>query len=77
MLFYNASLKNDNLNASKIVIFLKGLASLLIIGNYSDEESYEDVSPSFLNKMMEDTPNYPFTSDEEGFEVNIGIPFRL
>ncbi|WBV70353.1 hypothetical protein PGH42_10100 [Legionella pneumophila] len=48
MFFYNASLKNDELNASKIAILVTGLASLLLIGNYSDEESYEDVSPSFL-----------------------------
>ncbi|HHT9876826.1 TPA: hypothetical protein ACT9J5_000893, partial [Legionella pneumophila] len=77
MFFYNASLKNDELNASKIAILVTGLASLLLIGNYSDEESYEDVSPSFLSRMMEDTPNYPFTFDDEGFEVNIGIPFQL
>ncbi|HHL3492327.1 TPA: hypothetical protein ACQ53F_001149 [Legionella pneumophila] len=77
MFFYNASLKNDDLNTSKLAIFLTGLASLLLIGNYSDEESYEDVSPTFLSRVMEDTPNYPFTSDEEGFEVNIGIPFQL
>ncbi|HAT1597777.1 TPA: hypothetical protein JAN72_11640 [Legionella pneumophila] len=77
MFFYNASLKNDDLNTSKLAIFLTGLASLLLIGNYSDEESYEDVSPTFLSQVMEDTPNYPFTSDEEGFEVNIGIPFQL
>lgn len=75
--FYNASLKNDELNASKIAILVTGLASLLLIGNYSDEESYEDVSPSFLSQLMNDPSNDPFTSDEEIFEVNIGLPFRL
>ncbi|BCZ98572.1 TPA: hypothetical protein JBE46_12610 [Legionella pneumophila subsp. pneumophila] len=77
MFFYNASLKNDELNASKIAILVTGLASLLLIGNYSDEESYEDVSPSFLSQLMNDPSNDPFTSDEEIFEVNIGLPFRL
>ncbi|HCJ1054266.1 TPA: hypothetical protein NQN32_002676 [Legionella pneumophila] len=77
MFFYNASLKNDELNASKIAILVTGLASLLLIGNYSDEESYEDVSPSFLSQPMNDPSNDPFTSDEEIFEVNIGLPFRL
>lgn len=77
MFFYNASLKNDELNASKIAILVTGLASLLLIGNYSDEESYEDVSPSFLSQLMNDPFNDPFTSDEEIFEVNIGLPFRL
>ncbi|HAT8251379.1 hypothetical protein SDA16_15255 [Legionella pneumophila serogroup 1] len=77
MFFTKTSLKNDDLNTSKLAIFLTGLASLLIIGNYDDEDTYEDVSPSFLSRMMEDTPNYPFTFDDEGFEVNIGIPFQL
>ncbi|HHU0036684.1 TPA: hypothetical protein ACT9ME_001882, partial [Legionella pneumophila] len=77
MFFYNASLKNDDLNTSKLAIFLTGLASLLIIGNYDDGDAYGDVSPSFLSQLMNDPSNDPFTSDEEIFEVNIGLPFRL
>ncbi|HFT3869708.1 TPA: hypothetical protein ACH3KJ_000988, partial [Legionella pneumophila] len=77
MFFTKTSLKNDDLNTSKLAIFLTGLASLLIIGNYDDEDTYEDVSPSFLSQIMNDPPEDPFTSDEELFEVNIGLPFRF
>ncbi|HAT8179841.1 TPA: hypothetical protein JA361_10330 [Legionella pneumophila] len=77
MFFTNTSLKNDDLNVSKIALFVTGLASLLIIGNYDDEDTYEDVSPSFLSQILNDPSNEPFTSDEEIFEVNIGLPFRI
>ncbi|HGF1461685.1 TPA: hypothetical protein ACF9FA_001884 [Legionella pneumophila] len=77
MFFTKTSLKNDDLNVSKIAIFVAGLASLLIIGNYNNGDTYEEVSPSFLSQIMNDPPNYPFTSDEEIFEVNIGLPFRF
>lgn len=54
MFFTKTSLKNDDLNVSKIAIFVAGLASLLIIGNYNDGDTYEEVSPSFLSQIMND-----------------------
>lgn len=76
-LFTNSSLKNNSLTISKITFFAIGIASLLIIENYNAQDSNEDISPSFLSDFVEGTLDYPLSTNEEEFEVNIGIPFQV